>query len=1142
MLTSPEDVQGTIDSSNQVVNQYSQSVQQQSVAPTQSQLEAGLNSFLATTSAISSSANSASGQVPTPVDGYIATFGLNSYDPGALSQPAMNNALASSGQSVSSATNSATGGAGSSTSDSSSGSGSLFDQGTNLQGYAQNIVQSAFGSSGNSGSPGSSNSSGGSSGDSTGSSSNSSSGSDGSSGSGGNSNSSGDSSSGSSGDSSSDNGGNSSNGDSGSSGSGSSSGSSGSSGTNNGGSTGGTITTPASWHPFVLPEGISFEDVHLLAESAIGNLLALQPVGTDSFTLTTLTETATTRLTVTLAQTYVDADHWLVTQSWSKAYEVTQSSGNVPTSIDWDTLGNSSSPSGASSNSSNSSASTSPAALGPWSTTTRSGLTTFSITVSNGYGIPSTPAFARRTSSSSSSSSSSSAASSAVAASSATAPVIVVSPVATVSFSNIDKLFVSQGDSTDDSDITTGKVDKSNFAGKALFTAKKNVALTDFNVLRPDGTLGHTTQLAFGSATDRSMQFNASYDLFEATGTTLDATGSPTTAMTNPFGSTYQSRGTLPATDAATVLDGTAAPIPTGGNGTRLTSGGSIKQSATESEGCTVSAEATTDIGEEIAESDIHGEVDITAGATGNILVKDSLTYEDQESDAATGDIDYLSLGIDENDSAGINADFEMDISLDDADLPDNTPTNSSGDSSGGSSASSFGTTSSGGGPGGGSGSGTPSLGAPVIKLDNTFSMGGGETTFLQFNTKKTTVTPGGGTNPNATPMTETMTGAISLRMGGGISGSVKMGINGWTPTLTITASGNVSASYTNVSFDHYSFGFDSQPPEGYNMVICDKEKYFKDSDVTTASLAFSVGLTLGGSSPVAPTASVTLNLERHVLDITGCSSHVRIERIVDPTDFYENFSKGENGYVGSVIVTGTNSLTTTVKENPSYYWSTSSSSGTPPTPDEGPARTFTTVLDAVQLGLDLAGMVPVAGEVCDLTNAIISAGRGNTGDAILSLAATFPFGGQAATAGKLGNKAAKALAKNADKFDEVADGIAAVQRRVCDTPGSCFVAGTQVVIEIEERGESAIEPNDLRLRDDDISPNTQQIAGVGTTKSTMEVMASDIASDHRVLSLVLIATGTALVVVREVSKGDWKLIPSRLRRRRVPAIDVDVS
>jgi len=58
--------------------------------------------------------------------------------------------------------------------------------------------------------------------------------------------------------------------------------------------------------------------------------------------------------------------------------------------------------------------------------------------------------------------------------------------------------------------------------------------------------------------------------------------------------------------------------------------------------------------------------------------------------------------------------------------------------------------------------------------------------------------------------------------------------------------------------------------------------------------------------------------------------------------------------------------------------------------------------LDNVQTGLDVAGMIPVAGEALDLANAGISAARGNYGEAALSLAAMAPLGGQAAGIGKL--------------------------------------------------------------------------------------------------------------------------------------------
>jgi hypothetical protein len=63
--------------------------------------------------------------------------------------------------------------------------------------------------------------------------------------------------------------------------------------------------------------------------------------------------------------------------------------------------------------------------------------------------------------------------------------------------------------------------------------------------------------------------------------------------------------------------------------------------------------------------------------------------------------------------------------------------------------------------------------------------------------------------------------------------------------------------------------------------------------------------------------------------------------------------------------------------------------------------------LDDLQLGLNIAGLVPVIGEVADAANALLSLGRGDYIGAALSAAAMLPVGGQAATAAKLGMKAA---------------------------------------------------------------------------------------------------------------------------------------
>ena len=85
-------------------------------------------------------------------------------------------------------------------------------------------------------------------------------------------------------------------------------------------------------------------------------------------------------------------------------------------------------------------------------------------------------------------------------------------------------------------------------------------------------------------------------------------------------------------------------------------------------------------------------------------------------------------------------------------------------------------------------------------------------------------------------------------------------------------------------------------------------------------------------------------------------------------------------------------------------------------------------VLDGIQLALDAAGFVPGFGAIPDLTNAAISALRGNWAEAGLSVLAAVPIIGDAAAGAKLAskglkiakdvNKARKAiLAKEAEKY-----------------------------------------------------------------------------------------------------------------------------
>ena len=79
-----------------------------------------------------------------------------------------------------------------------------------------------------------------------------------------------------------------------------------------------------------------------------------------------------------------------------------------------------------------------------------------------------------------------------------------------------------------------------------------------------------------------------------------------------------------------------------------------------------------------------------------------------------------------------------------------------------------------------------------------------------------------------------------------------------------------------------------------------------------------------------------------------------------------------------------------------------------------------------LQFGLDIAGLIPVVGEVADGVNGVIYAARGDALNAGLSFSAMIPVFGIASTGGKLAVKGSKAIedAQDASKAaDDVIDG-----------------------------------------------------------------------------------------------------------------------
>lgn len=92
---------------------------------------------------------------------------------------------------------------------------------------------------------------------------------------------------------------------------------------------------------------------------------------------------------------------------------------------------------------------------------------------------------------------------------------------------------------------------------------------------------------------------------------------------------------------------------------------------------------------------------------------------------------------------------------------------------------------------------------------------------------------------------------------------------------------------------------------------------------------------------------------------------------------------------------------------SPDFRWS-GAKAGTHPIDSVENRNWLDNVLDVVQFGLDVLGMIPGVGIVPDLLNAGISASRGNYGEAAMSLIAAIPVIGEAGGLGKIGYKISK--------------------------------------------------------------------------------------------------------------------------------------
>ncbi|HEX3044270.1 MAG TPA: polymorphic toxin-type HINT domain-containing protein [Bacillota bacterium] len=120
-------------------------------------------------------------------------------------------------------------------------------------------------------------------------------------------------------------------------------------------------------------------------------------------------------------------------------------------------------------------------------------------------------------------------------------------------------------------------------------------------------------------------------------------------------------------------------------------------------------------------------------------------------------------------------------------------------------------------------------------------------------------------------------------------------------------------------------------------------------------------------------------------------------------------------------------------------------------------------VLDWVQTGLDVAGLVPGFGEIADGANALISLARGDYVGAALSAAAMIPIGGQGATATKFALKYGDEVVAGGKQLIKHEDDLVRSGKKVADnlSGGICFTADTPILTKLGYKLIKNIQVND---------------------------------------------------------------------------------
>lgn len=601
----------------------------------------------------------------------------------------------------------------------------------------------------------------------------------------------------------------------------------------------------------------------------------------------------------------------------------------------------------------------------------------------------------------------------------------------TLSFTADDRLSHFVFDAWDNSDSTTGEIDRGFFNGRVTLTADVGLLSTEKRTTLPDGSGGRERGIGYTTGRGGDLAVSGSYERFFSTGTLQTFSRK---AVPDPHAARTESR---------------IFYVTPGGNAEYLDAEGNFNITGSVSNRAGMDAWVTTPEGDEIDPESISGETRFDTLVSGTSVVSQKLDFASQTSvpprpDAdprSRPDYEYMGLAFEDSGAGSSGLDFHAHSSFGTTSRPVAAPGSvlplhgSLRDSyadrsrSRSTSESAAFARASGAAAAGSTGvirsnlttrfddDGSTTLQLSYASRNEEFVqepwefINTGTEIYIELNLSGETefaVTPAGGL-PRA-----------DLRTKGSIDGRSMIEI--WETSRRSSDNPVPDERWERAASHHHETG-----------ALSSDSDFEASWDLTIGAGLISVFVaatpTVSGTFSASAEGSFTQRDDADTLDVWIYSDSGNHAQTVRGT----GFDATETVWSMDVdLATAKLKTSSQVFNRMGFNGSTDTS---PEEPDPAEAQ-----LDRIQLALDVAGMVPLLGEAADLANAGISVYRGDWFGAGTSLVSVIPvFGDAIGKGGKLAKEGAEAASKHLDKTDEVAEGLGTLIKK------TCFPAGTPV-------------------------------------------------------------------------------------------------